>query len=1000
MRLRPSSLKTSFTRYVTPSPQSTTTMPTCGPCKVSFLHFRPFPVTIFTAIIYLALFIPLLIIHYVPPTPPPNTSLKESIGVDLEDTWRTLAAITKKYHPYNSRANDHVRSFLVDKINQIIEKNGNNKTEVIEDNYVNVLYTGRTTVKIYFESLNVIVKVQGSGDFEGVVGDVLVNAHYDSVSTAPGATDDGVAVVTVLGLIDYFTQPNNTPRRDMYFLLNNGEEDYLNGAMAFTEHPLAKNCRIFLNLEGAGAGGRATLFRSTDAEVTKFFKRAKYPFGSSLSGDAFKRGFIRSQTDYIIFDGELGMRGLDLAFWQPRARYHTQWDSMAFTSINSLWHMFETSLSSLVGMAHDGSYTFVPGSGRKHTGVWFDMFGRGFAIFQISDTFIWSMCLLTITPFFIFGLFYLLASSDKLYLLASSPKSNGPLPPKLELAGCKGFWRPFVAILFSTSAVVGTALLIAKVNPMIMYSSQEAIWVCLISLWIVTSWFSLKIANWWRPSATARTWSIGWISFIAWILLVVNAIAEDRLDVGGMYFTIFYYMATALALVLSLLDLFFLPPTSHIYDSITHADPLEDDDHRSLIAPSVDNTNTLSPDDEESEPPNEQTSLLRDSSNLGRGRHIGRRPNSHGSLSIGAASSLPTIENNEDDEPSCSSTTLCASRQYPGEQYWSRYLPRYTWLLQAIILIPVPVIITAQIALIVGTSIAQTGADGNNPITAYILYAAFTTLILLPLQPFLHRWTRHIPLFLFFVFVGTLLYLLLAFPFSWNNPLKVYFAQTVDLKTGENRVHLVGVSKYIKNIVGEHIPSAWAPGANLECKDDPLRLGLQRCSWPGKMPNVVPGYESKKWASVNATSFGEKDGLKRVKLEVRAKNTRACRVNFEKNIQKWIKNVDIFDPTGKGKTVKHKSEGKDIGSPVQQIRLWSREWGRGWDVVVEYEEHEDTKAGPVGVVECLWSDANDGGIKALEEVKSYLPQWAVVSKLEDGLVIGEIPFAIEKVKDI
>ncbi|EGX45484.1 hypothetical protein AOL_s00169g90 [Orbilia oligospora ATCC 24927] len=975
-------------------------MPTCGPCKVSFLHFRPFPVTIFTVIIYLALFIPLLIIHYVPPTPPPNASLKESIGVDLEDTWRTLAAITKKYHPYNSRANDHVRSFLVDKVNQIIEKNGNNKSEVIEDNYVNVLYTGRTTVKIYFESLNVIVKVQGSGDFEGVVGDVLVNAHYDSVSTAPGATDDGVAVVTVLGLIDYFTQPNNTPRRDMYFLLNNGEEDYLNGAMAFTEHPLAKNCRIFLNLEGAGAGGRATLFRSTDAEVTKFFKRAKYPFGSSLSGDAFKQGFIRSQTDYIIFDGELGMRGLDLAFWQPRARYHTQWDSMAFTSINSLWHMFETSLSSLVGMAHDGSYTFVQGSGRKHTGVWFDMFGRGFAIFQIADTFIWSICLLTITPFFIFGLFYLLASSDKLYLLASSPKSNGPLPPKLELAGCKGFWRPFVAILFSTSAVVGTALLIAKVNPMIMYSSQEAIWVCLISLWIVTSWFSLKIANWWRPSATARTWSIGWISFIAWLLLVLNAVAEDRLDVGGMYFTIFYYMATALALVFSLLDLFFLPPTSHIYDSIAHADPLEDDDHRSLIAPSVDHTNTLSPDDEESEPPNEQTSLLRDSSNLGRGRHIGRRPNSHGSLSIGAASSLPTIENNEDDEPSCSSTTLCASRQYPGEQYWSRYLPRYTWLLQAIILIPVPVIITAQIALIVGTSIAQTGADGNNPITAYILYAVFTILILLPLQPFLHRWTRHIPLFLFFVFVGTLLYLLLAFPFSWNNPLKVYFAQTVDLRTGENRVHLVGVNKYIKSIVEENIPSAWAPGADLVCKDDPLRLGLQRCSWPGKMPNVVPGYESKKWASVNATSLGEKDGLKRAKLEVRAKNTRACRVNFEKNIGKWIKNVDIFDPTGKGKTVKHKSEGKDFGGPVQQIRLWSREWGRGWDVVVEYEQNEDTKAGPVGVVECLWSDANDGGIKALEEIKSYLPQWAVVSKLEDGLVIGEIPFATEKVKEI
>lgn len=148
---------------------------------------------------------------------------------------------------------------------------------------------------------------------------------------APGATDDGISVVTVLGLIDYFTQSAHTPRRNIIFLLNNGEEDFLNGAVAFTEHPLAKSARVFLNLEGAGAGGRATLFRSTDAEVTKFFRNAKHPFGSSMSGDAFKRGFIRSQTDYIIFDGDLDMRGLDLAFWHPRSRYHTQYDSVSFS---------------------------------------------------------------------------------------------------------------------------------------------------------------------------------------------------------------------------------------------------------------------------------------------------------------------------------------------------------------------------------------------------------------------------------------------------------------------------------------------------------------------------------------------------------------------------------------------------------------------------------------------------------------------------------------------
>ncbi|KAJ6258334.1 Vacuolar membrane protein [Drechslerella dactyloides] len=948
----------------------------CGPCKLSFAHFRPLPVTILTVVIYLALFIPLLIIHYVPPSPPPNDSLKSAIGVDLEETWRSLAAITRRYHPYNSHANDDVRSYLVQRIQDIIARNGDNATEVVVDNDVNVLYQTRA-ISIYFESMNIIVKVPGTGHFEGEVGDVLVNAHYDSVSTAPGATDDGVAVVTVLGLIDYFTQPAHAPRRSVFFLFNNGEEDYLNGAVAFTEHPLAKTCRLFLNLEGAGAGGRATLFRSTDAEVTKFFRRAKYPFGSSLSGDAFKRGFIRSQTDYIIFDGHLDMRGLDLAFWQPRDRYHTQWDSMAFTSRDSLWHMFETSLASVEGMASDGSYTFIPGSGRKHTGVWFDMFGRGFAVFQIKDTFIASMCLLTIAPFFILLTVYFLAKSDKLYLFASSPSSNTPLPAKLELAGFKGFWRPIIAIILAGAAVVGVALLIAKVNPMIMYSSQEAVWVCLMSLWIIVTWVILRAANWWRPTATARTWGIVWLSSIAWLLLAACATAQDRLDVGGLYFTIFYYIATALALFLALLDFFVLPPTAHIYNAILHTSvDLDDDDRRSLIAPSVDER----PDDDE---PTEHTSLLRDASNLGRGRHIGRRPNSHGSLSIGASSTLPTLEANEDDEPDCAASVHCAQRQYFHEQHWSRGLPRYTWLPQVLLLIPIPVILTAQVALIVGTSIAQTGADGNPVATAYILYAFFTVLLLLPLLPFTHRWTHHVPVFLTAVFTATLLYLLLAFPFSWDNPLKVYFSQSVDLHSGANTVHLIGVRQYLRGVVTENLPSAWTTDVN--CTDDTARLGLYRCSWTGLAPNVAPGVSSpRKWAAVNATLIAnatDSSSARHVRLHITPRNSRACRLLFDRKVA----GVTITDPTGVGKTTPH----GDIAEGVDHLRLWSREWERGW--IVDAFETENVKKALTGRVECLWSDANnaESEIPALDEVKRFLPRWAVVSKLEDGLVVGE-----------
>ena len=63
------------------------------------------------------------------------------------------------------------------------------------------------------------------------------------------------------------------------------------------------------------------LFRATDSEVVKHYRKSPHPFGTVVSGDGFKRGFIRSGTDYTVFTEELGMRGLDVAFFEPRARY-------------------------------------------------------------------------------------------------------------------------------------------------------------------------------------------------------------------------------------------------------------------------------------------------------------------------------------------------------------------------------------------------------------------------------------------------------------------------------------------------------------------------------------------------------------------------------------------------------------------------------------------------------------------------------------------------------
>lgn len=126
--------------------------------------------------------------------------------------------------------------------------------ELSDDSVSNASYITSRGVT-YFEAKNILVKVEGTDASSIDSGAVLFSAHYDSVSTAPGATDDGMSIVTLLQLVEYLAHPNRRPRRTAIFFFNNGEEDGLNGAHTFFEHPWSNETTSFINLEGAAAGG-------------------------------------------------------------------------------------------------------------------------------------------------------------------------------------------------------------------------------------------------------------------------------------------------------------------------------------------------------------------------------------------------------------------------------------------------------------------------------------------------------------------------------------------------------------------------------------------------------------------------------------------------------------------------------------------------------------------------------------------------------------------------
>lgn len=307
-----------------------------------------------------------------------------------------------------------------------------------------------------------------------------------SVSSGYGATDDGMGVVSILQILKHFTTEGNQPKRGIVLLLNNAEEDGLLGARAFAYSPLFSFPTTFVNLEGAGAGGRAILFRATDKEVTEAYKKAAHPFGSVLASDSFKQGVVKSQTDYAIFNGIFGQRGLDFAFYRPRSRYHTNQDDTRHDSPASLWHMLSSALPTVEKLSNDVSSTYsgdrpdgdrrkVP-SGKASDGVWFDVFGQGFAVFGLRGLFAWALTLLIVSPLVLVLVSFLLARKGRYYLFSRKINVHGEgSEDPVAVGGFRGLVRFPFALVVAVGLTFASALLVRKVNPLIIYSSEYAV---------------------------------------------------------------------------------------------------------------------------------------------------------------------------------------------------------------------------------------------------------------------------------------------------------------------------------------------------------------------------------------------------------------------------------------------------------------------------------------------------------------------------------------------
>ncbi|KAL2268529.1 hypothetical protein VTJ83DRAFT_3375 [Remersonia thermophila] len=1083
--------------------------------------FRPGQVTFWTTLVYLALLIPLVIINeQTPPAPSGDGSVD---GVNLTQAWLDLTTLTRAYHPYNSHENDRVREFLLERIRQILDeggvdwamnetpgrgqaksgdKSGDASVVVFDDMTSNSTFLMASgvvpdpnvpQVAAYFEGTNILVYIRGKEDEKARwwetrggggsgKGLVMVNAHYDSVSTGYGATDDGMGVVTCLELIRYFSHPSRQPERGIVVVLNNAEEDYLYGARALGQHPLNRHVRTFLNLEGAGAGGRAVLFRTSDREVTAAYsRRVPRPFGSVLASDAFGMGFIRSATDYSVLHDVYGQRGLDLAFFQPRARYHTNQDDARHTSRGSLWHMLSAAIPTTEGLASGYGQAEPPSRG-----VWFDLFGSAFVLFGLHSLFAWSLAVLIASPLVLLLVSYLLVRADKYYLFSGTVEVGGggdgnePAATKVPVGGWKGFFRFPLALSVAGSLTFGAAFLLRKVNPFVIYGNRYTVLTMMFSLFFFTFWATMRGANFARPSALHRIYAQIWLFILGWAILVVVTVGEDRLGIGAGYAFVFMESAVFLSLLIALCELFALPkktswaartllqeqeenepargrslgpasplaPTPAGLGLTTEETTPPGTRHSNNSAPSHTNRSSRHFDDGDAlDPPSERTPLI------GSTDHHHHRTTFATTYRRSVASAVSAVT-----AASLSKDSAGAAAPFEHEQPWSGHLPSWTWLPQFLLLGPITIMLLAPLLLFLVDSTHQTAADGSSALFPYLVAAAGAILVLLPLTPFVHRVTHHLPLLLLAVFAGTLVWNLAAFPFGETARYKVFFAQQLDLDSpGANRVCYDGVEEYLRPVIAA-LPSA--AGRELACGTQGARQGLVRCCFDGEglapqlarssapwrasaedaaapEPSPPPPQRQQSWddlqglIAINITRFRGAAAA----IEIRANNTKACLVNFDAADDEPF-SVRSLRVRGSSGWDERFGKFPDRGG-LKQLRLWHREWDEPWVVEVGWvaktsasassspspslpwmsEDEGVNREGQAaaaaaaaaaavagrlkGSVVCMWSDANEPGtIPALDEALRFVPAWAAVTKSGVGLVEARKRFEIPVLDDV
>ncbi|WP_418277363.1 M28 family peptidase [Isoptericola jiangsuensis] len=260
--------------------------------------------------------------------PSPQGSDAPATDFSAERAFDVVEAVGTEVHPHGTPANDEVRDHLVQRLEEL-----GLAPEVVDGVG---MYGALGSQSRVAATRNVVATVPGTDPTKPL----FLMAHYDSAEVSYGGNDDGAGLATILESVRALGE-GPALRNDVVVVLTDAEEACLCGAEAFAgADPRAADGGVVLNFEARGSGGPAIMFETSDgnADLVAAYADVPYPVGSSLAVEVYR--ILPNDTDFSPFldDPEGRFTGLNTAYIDGSAAYHSPQDTPDRMSLGSLQH--------------------------------------------------------------------------------------------------------------------------------------------------------------------------------------------------------------------------------------------------------------------------------------------------------------------------------------------------------------------------------------------------------------------------------------------------------------------------------------------------------------------------------------------------------------------------------------------------------------------------------------------------------------------------------------